>query len=162
MERVGPPGFRVAQVVLDDERARQGERVARHPGAGHHGAVTAAEVLRIGQLDAGTGPSAEQPLGGSQRSEHRPGDAAQVANHRLRPYPADSRRPPRRRTPARRETTSTAIAATTIPARFTPSWNADCAACAKLPSTSATEARAAAGTVVTEMNTPTRVADFAE
>jgi len=45
---------------------------------------------------------------------------------------------------------------------LTTSWNAEPAASANRPSTSATLAKAAAGTVVTEMNTPTSDADFAE
>jgi hypothetical protein len=79
--------------VLDDQRARQREGVARHPRPGDHGPVAATEVLGVGEDDAGAGATAEQALGGSQRGEHRPGETAQVANHRLRPYPAGIGRP---------------------------------------------------------------------
>lgn len=54
------------------------------------------------------------------------------------------------------------MAAITIPVRLTPSWSADIAATRHSPRVAATAVKPAAGTVVTEMNTPTSAADFAE
>jgi hypothetical protein len=50
----------------------------------------------------------------------------------------------------------------TTPTRFTTSCSSDCAAHPYCPWTNATEAKPAAGTVITEMNTPTSAADFAD
>src|SRR6476659_3449225 len=50
--------------------------------------------------------------------------------------------------------------ATVMPTRLTPSCAADWAAIAQSPTVAATTANPAAGTVVTEMNTPTSAADF--
>ena len=51
--------------------------------------------------------------------------------------------------------------ATTIPTRLIPSWVADSRAPCQLPTAKLSATVPAAGTVVTEMNTPTRVDDFA-
>ena len=89
VERVGPVGRRVGEVVLDHQRARQRERVAHHPRPGDDRPRATAEILGVGQHDAGTGAPAEHPLGGRQCGEHGPGVLAQVVNHRPRPYPRD-------------------------------------------------------------------------
>ena len=86
-ERVGPTGRRLVAVVLHDEGARQRERIARDPGPGHHRAVAAAEVLRVREHDRGPRTPAQKPLGRRERTEHRPGEAAQVVHHRARGYP---------------------------------------------------------------------------
>src|SRR4051812_26084548 len=57
---------------------------------------------------------------------------------------------------------STNTPASTIPTRLTASCAADWAATAQSPTVAATTAKPAAGTVVTEMKTPTSAADFAE
>ena len=64
--------------VGDEER----ERIERDPGPGHHRAVAAAEVLRVREHDRGSRTPAQKPLGRRERTEHRPGEAAQVVHHR--------------------------------------------------------------------------------
>ena len=59
-------------------------------------------------------------------------------------------------------THSTSVPASTIPARLMASWAADSAAISQSPTVAATTANPAAGTVVTEMKTPTSAADFAD
>ena len=59
-------------------------------------------------------------------------------------------------------TQSTSTPASTIPSRLIASWAADSAAMSQSPTVAATTAKPAAGTVVTEMKTPTRAADLAE
>ena len=63
---------------------------------------------------------------------------------------------------AKRRTHSTSTPASTIPARLIASWAADSAAISQSPTVAATTANPAAGTVVTEMKTPTSAADFAD
>ena len=54
------------------------------------------------------------------------------------------------------------VPATVMPTRFIPSWASDSQVSRQLPSTPATAAFPAAGIVVTEMKTPTRVAALFE
>src|SRR5690242_2375470 len=79
----------------------------------------------------------------------------------VRSHHTDRARACRRRSATLR-THNTTTPATTIPTRLTASCAADWPATAQSPTVAATTANPAAGTVVTEMNTPTSAADFAD